>query len=126
MIPVDQTILHVPGVSNGNCLAACLASLLEVDIATVPNFVDDKKYWERNMQKWLFDNHGLRNICMPYNDSIGAHIFSVDFHYMMVGQSPRGKFNHMVIGKNGKMVHDPHPDKTGILEFKYIEFLVKV
>lgn len=38
-----------------------------------------------------------------------------DKYYFVVGGSPRSKsINHIVIFQNGVMVHDPHPDGTGI------------
>ena len=48
--------------------------------------------------------------------NIPGHKHPLDAYYLMRGLSPRLKNGyHMVVGQNGKMVHDPHPDKTGII-----------
>lgn len=43
---------------------------------------------------------------------------------MVVGKSPRGDFNHCVVWNNG-IIHDPHPDNTGIENILYFEQLIK-
>ena len=49
MKPVDQTILTAPG---GNCFAACVASILELPLADVPNFCSEERWWNA-LQIWL-------------------------------------------------------------------------
>lgn len=41
------------GVGNGNCLDACIASLLEVDIDSVPNLSDTDKAWHEKTRDFL-------------------------------------------------------------------------
>ncbi|WP_282638114.1 hypothetical protein [Sphingobacterium thalpophilum] len=47
-------------------------------------------------------------------------------YYFVTGKSPRGDFNHIVIYKDGKMVHDPHPSGAGILTEEKFEHLEKL
>lgn len=44
----------------------------------------------------------------------------------MAGKSPRGDWDHCVVYQNGDMVHDPHPDKTGIEDKKDVMVLVSI
>ena len=47
--------------------------------------------------------------------------------YFVTGGSPRNSnINHIVIYQNGIMVHDPHPDNTGILTEELFSILVKI
>ena len=37
-----------------------------------------------------------------------------NIHVIASGPSPRAAVDHAVIWLNGQVVHDPHPDKTGL------------
>jgi hypothetical protein len=103
MIPVMQTILSdsESGV-NGDCLRACICSLLHLSIEDVPHFIEYKPNngWLDFFEWWL-EGKGLklRFDAEPPPD--------LEF-YMVWGTSPRGH-THSVIHSNGKLVHDPHP-----------------
>lgn len=107
MIPVDQSKLHDPPRQNGNCLAAALASILEIDIEDVPEF-EDMSYteWYPRLKKWL--------------ELLGFHLLIWDEEiylptfFIAHGPSPRGDWEHSVIYKGTKMVHDPHPSREGL------------
>lgn len=45
MIPVEQRHLHVPGGPLGDCLTACVASILELPYELVPHFVAEDDWW---------------------------------------------------------------------------------
>jgi hypothetical protein len=122
MIPVNQTILHTE-TTKGNCLAANIASIL--DIATVPNFAESR-YWERDLNQWLADNHKLYYLELPITEHNKWVVEQSEIHHLIHGPSPRGEFWHSVVGKRGVMVHDPHPDKTGLKEEKTYVFLVHI
>ena len=111
MLPVIQSELE-PG--RGNCMAACVASILELPITEVPNFRLATEPFQA-MQEWL----SLRGLCAtrfpPDFDIVksGEQIFCI-----LTGKSPRRNVGHAVVGiaKENEfiMVHDPHPDGTGI------------
>lgn len=45
--------------------------------------------------------------------------------YIMEGISSRG-VGHVVIGQNGKMIHDPHPSNEGLVKEEYWKYLRKI
>lgn len=113
MIPVDQTRLHGENV-KGNCFRACIASVLELSIDEVPAFEDMTIPYE-----WI-------DRCIEFLESHGYQyegIYSledlrdcngVDGYLVANGKSPRGDFKHSVIWKDGAIVHDPHPSRSGL------------
>lgn len=113
MKPTDQTIFGYP---NGNCFAACVASLLEMPIEEMPNHhgKDNEGWWtcwrewgtERNIS---FINFQASDEYIPH----GLTIASV--------KSPRGDFLHSVVSWAGKAIHDPHPERTA-MGLKIIEY----
>lgn len=110
MKPVHQTqFVPKPGdpKTTGNCMAACVASLLEMDLDDVPNFAaNPKDTWWMDFQEWLYHRGWV------------AVVLDGDYPWpgysAASGQSPRGDFKHLVIHLNGKLAHDPHPDGTGL------------
>ncbi len=52
------------GVDQGNCLTACVASLLEVDIDTLPDFSAKGKDWHRFTVEYL-RSRGLSSVFIP-------------------------------------------------------------
>ena len=100
MIPVTQTRTGEP---DGNCFATSLASVFETSI---PEFdLPGTDYWA-NVDDWL-RSRGCSYRQEPITDPAprGWHLIE--------GLSPRGG-QHAIVGYNGRMVHDPHPqDGTG-------------
>lgn len=117
MKPVTQRVLHPP---MGDCMAACIASILELDLAVIPNFHGDG--WWNNWNDWLSEHHGLRLYWLePW---VGGYPPS---HYIAVGPSPRDpEIHHAVVMFTDEVVHDPHPDgrfdPAGIVEWNLIVF----
>lgn len=48
-----------------------------------------------------------------------------DRYYLVSGKSSRG-ISHMCIYQNGKLIHDPHPTREGLLTLEYFEELYKI
>lgn len=132
MKPVQQTEFG----GNGNCLSACLASLMEKSIDDVPNFAeifsDINRYkftppytWVELVNSWLV-LHGYVLTQLVEVPEI-YYRYNLEFFHIMVGVSPRGN-RHAVIGRNGKIFYDPHPDKSGLSTGHDIEYygLVKL
>jgi hypothetical protein len=120
MKPVEQTIIG----EEGNCFAACLATLLEVSIGIVPNFLGDD--WFDQYVAWL----------APYNLGLFSFRVAQAYHWpwymdyagyaILGGASPRlpGSF-HAVIVRKGEIIFDPHPKRhMGIGEHHDITFIV--
>jgi hypothetical protein len=114
MTPQKQTIFNNfdKGI-YGNCIQACVASLMDMRINNVPHFVtygDDmidvlKEFCNAN--GYRFSGLLYKPNEMELNDFKG-----VDGYYIVGGKSPRNKYGHAVIYKNGKPFFDPHPDNT--------------
>ena len=120
MRPVDQTRFGAP---DGNCMEACVASILELELGGVPDLAVSGDDWHDTLADFLarfdlepleLDARKTRGIWVP----TGFHIIS--------GKSPRGNFLHAVVGLGGKMVHDPHPNREGLAkEEQWIVFVVR-
>ena len=112
MIPVEQTILHDPDKGLiGNCLQACIASILNKSIDQVPHFVARKKAdWFDVMNDWLLQNAGVEAMMISEDSNIAPSGYAI-----LNGKSPRGSM-HSVVILNGELAHDPHPAGGGIIE----------
>lgn len=102
MKPVYQTIFDD---QQGNCMAACVASLLELPLDAVPN--PHTTTWWDDWQAWLKER-GLYLV-----EATGADWTPPGFA-ILVGTSPRGPWQHACVTYNGEIVHDPHPDGGGV------------
>lgn len=114
MRPVDQTKF---GPVEGNCFSACVASILEISIDDVPQFMVG--VWLDNLRDWCAAR-GLRATYWPsrgWAEANGEKFLGVPTGYsIMTGESPRhpGVF-HSVVALDGAMVHDPNPSRAGVL-----------
>jgi hypothetical protein len=111
MRPVKQDRLYSPeGIGNGNCFAACLASLLDIPLWMVPPFdqMFGRDGWRQRVDEWLERIHRLELV-----DTAGHQPDKLPEFYIASGMSPRG-VKHSVIYSGGKLVHDPHFSDTGI------------
>lgn len=132
MIPVMQTKTGL----RGNCYAACLASVLEIPLETLPGFfseedegVDDQeitnRWWERVRAFLRPMGYGVLN--MSFVDPEHWKALGWEGHAIVSGPSPRlENAHHATVWKDGVMVHDPHPDQTGIKKAEFIEFIYKI
>jgi len=105
MKPVDQGILYVKDESRGDCMRACVASILELDPKDVPHFAED---WPRSWFAW----ERARSLFLMTHDKAPAG------YSIANGDGPRG-VKHSVIHLDGKMVHDPHPSRAGLLSVEW-------
>ena len=119
MIPQKQTIHGEEGRIRGNCLAACLASLCDVDLRFVPNFADSED-WGKDMLNWLDSTpmffEGTTQVHGP--DDLPGSYGGVDGYVIVCGQTDRGTL-HAVIYKDGEPYFDPHPDNTFLISVAY-------
>ncbi len=118
MKPVNQTQF---GEDEGNCFPACLASVLELSLYAVPHFcLVYPSDWFQQTNKWLAKWHlGIIQI----DASTAPHVSG---YHLMSGPSPRGNVYHSVVGQNGVMVHDPHPNQEGLLKCETYELFVSL
>ena len=116
MIPVDQTVY---GGEAGNCLAACIASLLHLEIEAVPNVCEGGDGWFDRLTAWLLPR-GMVPLCFkgPPLPQLGAALCIVS------GASPRGDFLHATVYRGDALVHDPHFSRAGIGEVADTMYLI--
>ena len=123
MKPVKQTKLYsADGIHNGNCLAACVASLLELPLWMVPPFEDmfGRSDHTSRMIEWLNRMFSLELI---WED--GHPVDELPEFYIAIGKSPRG-VHHAVIYSKGEMVHDPHFSDAGIASVESVKYLASI
>lgn len=110
MIPVYQTIT---GGKNSDCVRACIASLLELDIDEIPNFIEADIEWEFELRQWLRKNYN----CSLVSASFLQHDVFCEMMQnclcLTIGKTPAGE-DHAVITKYGTIIHDPNPKEVGL------------
>lgn len=126
--PVYQDKFFVPGVvekdQRGNCLSAVVASLLDLPLAAVPNFVEidvlGGPNWWWLMREYLRLMGKEQVVFHPRNPPAGIY-------YTLSGLSKRAtdyaQIHHIVIFKDGKLVHDPVPGGDGNYTYMHGWFL---
>lgn len=124
MIPVDQEFMHDPANGTwGDCMRACVASLLDLPREAVPHFfaggVETSAEFDRRVADFLA-THGLIELQLLAPSKTAMH-FTRDCYHLIYGHTERGTY-HAVVGLNGAMVHDPHPSRAGLLADKNISF----
>lgn len=128
MTPINQTIFDA---GRGDCLRACIASILDLAITEVPNFIEqDDRGPSHPALQWL-ERRGLAAIRIDWTGRSGftsqqffQTVPSMDNVYCVVGGvSPRStesaKRYHAVVGRASgykiDIVHDPHPSRAGLI-----------
>lgn len=128
MIELTQTTLGL----EGNCWQTCVASILEIDPATMPaqskydrvtkgadgNNVYGPSY-SNVLRAFLRDHHGLTYAEVYSHTIAGLAVRDPGWH-MILGPTERsaslGGMRHVVVGRYGVPVWDPHPSRAGLLE----------
>lgn len=125
MIPIFQTIID-QGI--GNCWSACMASILEIGIDDIPNFVKEATEKQTSAEclakNWLRER-GVFLLCVPLHRG-EEWIDVIDFYHLenayCILSVPSQKFSggsHAVIGQFQRcptegtvlnIVHDPNPN----------------
>jgi hypothetical protein len=116
MTPLKQTITHDPanGVT-GDCLRACVASILNLGIAEVPHFTEDANpFYAHKMATWV----AARGLVLKINGEYRGRSPSGKY-YIGVGLNSRDEF-HACVFQDGSLVHDPCTNNSGIKELQFI------
>lgn len=107
MTPTLQTRFEVIG-QNGNCTQAAVASLFDLPLVDVPNFIEGPDF-DRALTQF-FAAHGYR-LVVRSPDSFERWR---DRYYLASGPAARG-YEHMVVYRGGVLAHDPYPGGRGLL-----------
>lgn len=117
----------------GNCFGACIASILEVPLESLPCESD---YWEPGLhprKSWPPYYEALlvflekRNLTLVECVQDSIIVEWRDSWCIVSGPSPRDpNVLHAVVGRGADIVHDPHPTKAGLAEGRrtYTYFVV--
>lgn len=122
MTPVMQTRFG----EEGNCMTACIASLLDLPIESVPYFLGEDDFF--GSVSAFLESKGYEYHSFIKGDEIEdwKKAPGVDGYFIVAGESPRMPgVQHAVIFKGQEMFFDPHPDKTGILTVDWIDDIRK-
>lgn len=120
---VDQTILASDPKRRGNCVPACVATFLGIELDEVPHFLEvgeffggegDRAFWWCHLVGFAA-GRGFHVVVL--DDLTEAEQDEVVF---VSGMSDRGVM-HQVLYRNGELWHDPHPAKTGVVDVREIE-----
>ena len=126
--PIHQTDTTA---ASGNALQACVASILHLELAAVPNFIQDKAVGYEQAIRNFVPQHGYtcRKVLFNATSKDDEENNKNDEGKICIlrGQSPRGTFGHVVVAKKKKcpeengssqlsfdILWDPHPDGTGL------------
>jgi len=125
MIQVYQT--RFPEIhGKGNCLGACLASLVEEAIEEIPPLEHLSSFFWKDAMSGFLNRKGYKFQGCGKPEKLKKYP-GVDGYVITRGVSPRNpNATHAVIYLNGGLYHDPHPSGKGlvkIIEFYKIEML---
>lgn len=118
---VDQTRF---GGQEGNCLPACVASIFGLALDAVPNVcADGNTAWLADLRAWSIERLGfavarwqLSASRLPVADASEMLDGLLPGVYTIVsGKAPRG-LDHATVWCGGRLVHDPHPSRAGLLD----------
>ena len=131
MKTLKQTIFNG---KEGNCFAACIATVFEVGLDEVPNFAAFGSEWWDKLQDWLKP----RNLAFIELEAKGGEMPAIPLLpdgvlCLACGMAARGFNNSVVVkyrSRDGKhwveLVHDPHPSDDGLQDTKYIGWFMVI
>ena len=112
------------GSTPGNCFQASVAGILDLPLEDVPHFVAMDDWWG-GVCDWVAENDYLLYRYEPQFDEystyeegwlVTAPVDKVPHNRVSIasGMGPRG-YQHAVLWQHGKLAHDPHPSRDGLL-----------
>lgn len=113
-----------PGTKEcGNCFSTCIACLFDLCTETVPNFCASTGDWWQELNDWLLPR-GWTAVLVRGGDWLREiprqH---PGLTYIAGGKSPRGT-DHCVLMRDGRLLHDPHPEGLGLVSVEDATLLV--
>jgi hypothetical protein len=115
-------VQRVTGHPHGQCVRTCYAALLDLPIDAVPDFAPATRapgvpqlQAERN---WL-RSRGLDLLILKPGKNGSPPPIPKDVYHLMSVMTPKSQVHgHRVVGRGGKMIHDPNPDGSRITRVK--------
>ncbi len=111
---VEQTVMHVPGESRGNCFAAVFAGLLQIPIETIPDF--DGPDWRKQVNAFLRP-YGVAWLQVGIDKEWLEDSGVVGMWHEVSGTTERfdGKVRHSCAALDAEVAWDPHPSQSGLV-----------
>lgn len=95
------------GEGKGNCFQYALASILELEPETVPDFCNEyEDEWHEETIKWL-KQYNLSCVSLAVHNK-ELNDYCLKDCILLVCVKNDNNVNHAVIYKNGKVIHDPN------------------
>lgn len=134
----------------GDCWRCCIASILELPAEKVPHFTEldddtpERNWWSQSrkfvqefkpgLDMYFQDTDRYPETMLSEDEGVNlfedpgafgltpGKMYWVAMWVILTGKSPRGDWLHSVVWDMslGKMVHDPHPSRDGILDLRSI------
>jgi hypothetical protein len=114
MRPVEQTCFDL---KNGNCFAACIASILELPLEEVPNFCGegfDAPTWFVDFSKWA-EERGLAVVSTSWP---GTNLIINNSYAILCGKSHRGN-PHAIVGASRYLGSRDNGNGTQSFEYDF-------
>lgn len=128
---VSVSVVHQTKFGDvGNCVAACYATLLNADIDEIPDLVRTGNQHAAEVAMLAAKGLGLVRVWVPKDrrtieQALDGMMVADGVPYMLSGTSPRGH-GHRVIGVDGRLYHDPHPEGGGVVDVRAVLFVVSL
>jgi hypothetical protein len=130
---MKHVLQNIRATQTGDCLNACIASILEMKLEDIPSFnlIQDNDGWWNSVQEWA-KSIGFQLLYLPLNEYTTIFPMLADIYCILIGPTENGN-PHAVVGycRGGKrvldfmIIHDPF-DKDGIEKVDAILFLVPI
>jgi hypothetical protein len=106
---------------EGNCWQTAMACLLRVPAESLPDQVqidaEPKGSYNNALIAYLERHHGLAFVDLGRAAIQGLRVTTFGGFHLMSGptvRTPTSKCNHVVVGFQGELAWDPHPDRAGL------------
>jgi hypothetical protein len=124
MTPQRQTLfVDTNPNGTGNCQSAAMASILDLPLSDV---IDTASLEMRARGFWDSIDHWLGGRGLKLEHFVSGDERLKGEYSIGSGPSPRGKFWHAVVCKNGVMVFDPHPSDDGLVSLERHDMIVEM
>lgn len=103
-----ETHDYVQEVGSKNCMQCAVAYMLGLPLLKTPDFekIHSPQCTAYESMEAFFNSQGYTAEMLPPNMQISGD-------YLASGSTKRGT-SHMVVMRNGELLHDPHPSKDGL------------
>jgi hypothetical protein len=126
MILQKQTISGLDAKEQGNCMATCVACILNIPVSEVPNFVTKHRTFDLLNEFLAERGHKFKGFWYYPPPNWADYFKGVGGYAIIGGPSPRPYVNaHAVVYKDGMPFWDPHPDGTFTLGIKRIYLITR-